>query len=68
MATEGMEKRGVIAKGWTPPSDCRVVSTPGKTCLENRQTAAGKQAAVDDLDDDMAKRLAKAVEKAIKDK
>ena len=51
--TEGMEKRGVVKEGWTPPEESQV--SPG--CKK----AAGKPTE-EELDDDFTKRAAKRVE------
>lgn len=58
---EGMEKRGVVARGWTPPAGCGVRVEPGKTLRECRKTPDGDRPAAE-LEKDAAKRLADAAE------
>lgn len=54
-AEEGVEKRGVVKYGWTPPADSRVKL--GRSDLPaSKKAKAGEDE--DDLDDDLTKRLA----------
>lgn len=52
----GLEKRGVVEYGWTPPPDSPVSVEPGSTLDQDKLASA--DAALDALDNDVAKRLA----------
>jgi hypothetical protein len=55
-----VEKRGVVAPGWTPPADTSTTPSPG--C----KTASGGSPSAEELDDDLAKRAAQVVEDNLK--
>jgi len=57
---EGMEKRGVVAYGWTPPAGSSVDTTKGKTWRDCKKAAGSN---VEDLDSDFTKRAAEASRK-----
>lgn len=57
---EGMEKRAVVTYGWTPAEGSPVRETVLLGC---KKTAAGRPTDAE-LDDDLAKRLAKGLEAA----
>lgn len=57
-SSHGMEKRGVIAYGWTPPTGSRTNVVPGKTYQESKEAAALREKELAELEDDALKRLA----------
>lgn len=51
------EKRGVVTPGWTPESDFSVKNVPSRNSPDLRKEA-GKSPSLDELDNDISKRLA----------